>query len=330
LPNPEKALSPPILALDDVAVGYEPGKPVLRRVTLRVDPDDRIALLGANGNGKSTLGKLIAGRLAPQQGRIVRAERLAIGYFAQHQLDELDADASAYDHIRRLLPDAPEAQVRARAGAMGFSGAMADTLAGQLSGGEKARLLIGLAAFAGPHLLVLDEPTNHLDIDSRAALIEAINGYAGAIVLVSHDRYLLDACADRLLLVSNGGVAPFDGDLDDYRELILRGNTERESERGKRERTSSRTDTRRAAAEKRAELAPLRRRIAKAESEIGRLTGEIARIDNELALPGLFAGDPGKAAQLGKARAAAVAALAQAESEWLDASSEYESETAQS
>jgi ATP-binding cassette subfamily F protein 3 len=213
---------------------------------------------------------------------------------------------------------------------MGFSGAMADTLAGQLSGGEKARLLIGLAAFAGPHLLVLDEPTNHLDIDSRAALIEAINGYAGAIVLVSHDRYLLDACADRLLLVSNGGVAPFDGDLDDYRELILRGNTERESERGKRERTSSRTDTRRAAAEKRAELAPLRRRIAKAESEIERLTGEIARIDNELALPGLFAGDPGKAAQLGKARAAAVAALAQAESEWLDASSEYESETAQS
>src|SRR5437879_2834362 len=151
IPAPAKPLSPPIIALDDVTVGYEPGKPVLRRLTLRLDDDDRIALLGANGNGKSTLVKLIAGRLAPMTGRITRADRLDVGYFAQHQLDELDPGDSAYDHLRRLLPDAPEAKVRARAGAIGFSEAMADTPAGQLSGGEKARLLMGLATFHGPH-----------------------------------------------------------------------------------------------------------------------------------------------------------------------------------
>src|SRR5499427_857569 len=220
IPAPAKPLSPPIIALDDVAVGYEPGRPVLRRLTLRIDDDDRIALLGANGNGKSTLGKLIAGRLAPMSGEVTRPPKLEVGYFAQHQLDELHEDEGAYGHLRRLMPDAPESRVRARAGAVGFSGAMADTPAGELSGGEKARLLLGLATFGGPHLVVLDEPTNHLDIDSRAALIAAINDYPGAVILVSHDRYLLEACADRLLLVANGEVAPFDGDLDDYRRLV--------------------------------------------------------------------------------------------------------------
>src|SRR5436190_22939186 len=221
IPAPEKPLSPPIIALDGVTVGYEPGRPVLRRLTLRIDDDDRIALLGANGNGKSTLVKLIAGRLAPMSGEVTRPQKLEVGYFAQHQLDELHEDEGAYLHLRRLMPDAPEAKVRARAGAVGFSGAMADTPAGQLSGGEKARLLLGLATFGGPHLVVLDEPTNHLDIDSRSALIAAINDYPGAVILVSHDRYLIEACADRLLLVANGEVAPFDGDLDDYRRLVL-------------------------------------------------------------------------------------------------------------
>jgi ATP-binding cassette subfamily F protein 3 len=331
LPDPEKPLSPPILALEDVAVGYEPGRPVLRKLTLRIDPDDRIALIGANGNGKSTLGKLLAGRIAPAAGSIVRADRLSVGYFAQHQLDEIDPARSAYDHVRRLMPDAGETQVRARAGAIGFPAVLADTPAGLLSGGEKARLMLGLAAFGGPHLLVLDEPTNHLDIDSRAALIEAVNAYAGAVVLVSHDRYLLDACADRLWLVDKGTVAPFAGDLDEYRELILRGGAERGEtprERAGTARAPSRSAARRAAAEKRAELAPLRRRIAAAEAAIERLTAEIARIDAEL-VGGLFARDPAKAATLGKARAAAVAALAQAESDWLEASSAYEAETAQ-
>src|ERR1700760_2541434 len=169
-PHPEKTLSPPIIAVDAVTVGYDPKIPVLNRVTLRIDNDDRIALLGANGNGKSTLVKLLANKLPPFSGRVVRAEKLSVGYFAQHQLDELDLDASPYDHVRRLMLDAPEAKVRGRAGAIGFSGKAADTRVGSLSGGEKARLLLGLATFFGPDMIILDEPTNHLDIDSRAAL----------------------------------------------------------------------------------------------------------------------------------------------------------------
>jgi ATP-binding cassette subfamily F protein 3 len=316
-------LSPPILALDNVEVGYEPGRPVLRRVTLRIDDDDRIALLGANGNGKSTLAKLLADRLPPMQGKVTRADKLSIGYFAQHQLDELDQGASAYQHLRRMLPDAPEATVRARAGAIGFPGAMADTPAAQLSGGEKARLMMGMATFGGPHLVILDEPTNHLDIDSRAALIEAINGYTGAVILVSHDRYLLEACADRLWLVAGGGVAPFDGDLDDYRRFVLSEGTRERATAAAAEAKTSRTDLRRAAAEKRSELAPLRRRITTAEAAIEKLTIEIARLDVALA-DGLFERDPGKAATVAKARADAAAQLAGMEEDWLAASAEYE------
>ena len=271
IPDPDRLLSPPIIAFDGVAAAYEPGKPVLRRVTLRIDNDDRIALLGANGNGKSTLTKLISGRLAPSEGRITRADRLEVAYFAQHQLDELDPAASAYDHVRALMRDAPEAKIRARAGAIGFPGEAADTPVANLSGGEKSRLLLGLACFDAPHLVVLDEPTNHLDIDSRAALIEAINAFAGAVILVSHDRYLLEACADRLWLVADGTVAPFDGDLDDYRALVLsraRDETERDAKPADR---PSRSEARRAAAERRAELAPLKRRIAALETEMGKL-----------------------------------------------------------
>jgi ATP-binding cassette subfamily F protein 3 len=327
IPPPAKMLSPPIVALEDVAVGYEPGKPVLRRLNLRIDDDDRIALIGANGNGKSTLVKLLSDRLAPMSGRVTRAERLAVAYFAQHQLDELNAGESAYDHIRRLMPEAPEARVRARAGAIGFPAAMADTPTGKLSGGEKSRLMLGLATFAGPHLVILDEPTNHLDIDSRAVLIEAINDYPGAVILVSHDRYLIEACADRLWLVAGGAVTPFDGDLDDYQRQVLSERGSGSSDAPAKDRTpqrTSRSDQRRAAAEKRVELAPLRRRIGDAEAAVKRFTEEIARIDAALAAPDLFARDPAKAAALAKARAAAVDALAGAEEAWLVASTEFE------
>src|ERR1700744_675731 len=231
-PKPEKILSPPIIAVDDVSIGYDPKKPVLHRVTLRIDTDDRIALLGANGNGKSTLVKLLAGRLAPFSGHVTRADKLSVGYFAQHQVDELNLDASAYDHIRRLMPDAPESKVRARIGAIGFSGKAADTLVTSLSGGEKARLLLGLATFFGPNMIILDEPTNHLDIDSRAALAEAINEFPGAVIMVSHDRYLIEACADQLWVVADRAVKTFDGALDDYRRLVLssrNSSAERES-----------------------------------------------------------------------------------------------------
>ncbi|HKS61770.1 MAG TPA: ABC-F family ATP-binding cassette domain-containing protein [Xanthobacteraceae bacterium] len=320
-PPPAKPLSPPIVALEKVAVGYEPGKPVLRRLSLRIDPDDRIALLGPNGNGKSTLAKLLAQRLAPESGIVTRAERMDVAYFAQHQLDELTPEQSVYQHVRRLMPEAPEAKVRARAGNIGFSGERADTPVENLSGGEKARLLLGLATFAGPHLVILDEPTNHLDIDSRAALVEAINEFPGAAILISHDRYLIEACADRLWLVGDGTVAPYEGDLDDYRRLVL-GREARREERDDAGKVS-RTDQRRAAAEKREELKPLKRRIDTAERTVAKLTADIAAIDGELA-NGLFARDPAKATALSKARADAADALAKAEEDWLMASAAYE------
>ncbi|WJR75283.1 ABC-F family ATP-binding cassette domain-containing protein [Bradyrhizobium sp. NP1] len=318
-PPPEKVLSPPIIAVDNVSVGYDPALPVLNRVTLRVDNDDRIALLGANGNGKSTLVKLLAGRLEPFSGGITRAEKLAVAYFAQHQLDELNVDASTYDHVRKLMPDAPEAKVRARAGSIGFSGKAADTLVGGLSGGEKARLLLGLATFFGPNMIILDEPTNHLDIDSRAALAEAINEFPGAVIMVSHDRYLIEACADRLWVVADHAVTAYEGDLDDYQRLVLSSRNARtaprergggEREKPQRPRNESRT--------------PLKQKISEAEAEIERITGIIAKIDAALALPDLFTRDPKQAAQLGKARAGAVEALQRAEEAWLEASSRFE------
>ncbi len=317
-PEPEKLLSPPIIALDNVSVGYDPAKPVLNRVTLRIDNDDRIALLGANGNGKSTLVKLLAGKLSPFSGKIVRADKLSVGYFAQHQTDELDLDGSSYDHLRRLMPDAPESKVRARVGAIGFSGKAGDTTVRSLSGGEKARLLLGLATFHGPNMIILDEPTNHLDIDSRAALAEAINDYPGAIIMVSHDRYLIEACADQLWVVADHAVTPYDGDLDDYRRSVL---TTRGIRSSGRDRDNGRDKPQRAKGEKRA---PLKQKITEAETEIARITGIIAKIDTALALPDLFTRDPKQAAQLSKARAAAAAALERAEENWLEASSSYD------
>ncbi|WP_316197628.1 ABC-F family ATP-binding cassette domain-containing protein [Bradyrhizobium sp. SZCCHNS2002] len=319
-PAPEKLLSPPIIAVDNASVGYDPAQPVLNRVTLRIDNDDRVALLGANGNGKSTLVKLLAGRLAPFSGKVTRADKLSIAYFAQHQLDELDEAGSPYSHVRKLMPDAPESKIRARAGAIGFSGKAADTLVKSLSGGEKARLLLGLATFFGPNMIILDEPTNHLDIDSRAALAEAINEFPGAVIMVSHDRYLIEACADRLWVVADHTVKTYDGDLDEYRRMVLstrsgapaRGN-ERAPTAEKAERP--RGDNRRSA---------LKQKISAAEAEIARITDIIAKIDTALAMPDIFSRDPKQAAQLSKARANATEALQRAEEQWLLASSAYE------
>jgi ATP-binding cassette subfamily F protein 3 len=319
-------LSPPIIAVDGVSVGYDPKKPVLDRVTLRVDTDDRIALLGANGNGKSTLVKLLANKLAPFSGRITRADKLSVGYFAQHQVDELNLDASPYDHIRKLMPDAPETKVRGRVGAIGFSGKAGDTLVKSLSGGEKARLLLGLATFYGPNMIILDEPTNHLDIDSRAALAEAINDFPGAVIMVSHDRYLIEACADQLWVVANQTVTTYDGDLDEYRRMVLSigdtrsGSRDRGNERA-RENGKENAKPERGRGEKRT---PLKQRIAEAEAEIERIHGIIAKIDAALALPDLFTRDPKQAAQLGKARAGAESALRRAEEDWLEASSQFD------
>ena len=325
-PVPEKMLSPPIIAVDDVSVGYDPKKPVLNRVTLRIDTDDRIALLGSNGNGKSTLVKLLANKLPPFSGHVTRAEKLSVGYFAQHQVDELNLDGSPYDHVRKLMPDAPETKVRGRTGAIGFSGKAGDTLVKSLSGGEKARLLLGLATFFGPNMIILDEPTNHLDIDSRAALAEAINEFPGAVIMVSHDRYLIEACADQLWVVADRAVTVYDGDLDDYRRMVLsaRGMRTNSRDRGGNERGGGRAKPQRNKAEKRI---PLKQKISDAEAEIARINGIISKIDTALALPDLFTRDPKQAAQLGKARAGATSALQRAEDEWLAASSQYNEAT---
>jgi ATP-binding cassette subfamily F protein 3 len=319
-PTPEKTLSPPIIAVDDVSVGYDPNKPVLNRVTLRIDTEDRIALLGSNGNGKSTLVKLLANKLPPFSGRVTRADKLSVGYFAQHQVDELNLDGSPYDHVRKLMPDAPESKVRGRVGAIGFSGKAGDTLVKSLSGGEKARLLLGLATFYGPNMIILDEPTNHLDIDSRAALAEAINDFPGAVIMVSHDRYLIEACADQLWVVANQAVTAYDGDLDDYRKMVLSIGDARSA----RERPKETVKPERAKGEKR--TSP-KQRIAGAEAEIERINGIIAKIDTALALPDLFTRDPKQAAQLSKARAGAESALRRAEEDWLEASSEFDEAT---
>ena len=323
-PNPEKTLSPPIIALDGVSVGYDQAKPVLNRVTLRVDNDDRIALLGANGNGKSTLVKLLAGKLAPFSGKIVRADKLSVGYFAQHQTDELDLAGSPYSHVRRLMPDAPESKVRARVGAIGFSGKAGDTTVQNLSGGEKARLLLGLATFAAPNMIILDEPTNHLDIDSRAALAEAINEFPGAIIMVSHDRYLIEACADQLWVVADRTVTPYDGDLDNYRRTVLslRG-AQPASSRDRAIDTRPRDKAPRVKSEKRGSP---KQRVSDAESEIARITEILVKIDAALAMPDLYQRDPKQATQLGKARTGAAAALQRAEDEWLAASAALDEE----
>ncbi len=323
-PPPQKTLSPPIIALESVTVGYDLAEPVLSRVTLRVDDDDRIALLGANGNGKSTLVKLLAGRLAPFSGRVTRAEKLSVAYFAQHQLDELDEDGTVYQHVRKLMPDAKEAAVRGKAGAIGFSGVTADTRVANLSGGEKARLLLGLATFFGPNLIILDEPTNHLDIDSRASLAEAINDFPGAVIMVSHDRFLIETCADRLWLVAKGKVTPYDGDIDDYRRDVLNLSSRTDDET--RERLPARANETPAPKPNGRARKP-QQKITDLETEIARISGILAKVDAALALPDLFQRDPEKAAQLAKARSAAAEALRKAEEQWLDLSTALEADS---
>jgi ATP-binding cassette subfamily F protein 3 len=296
---------------------------VLRKLTLRIDDDDRIAILGANGQGKSTLVKAISGRLAPLDGNVYRHKKLKIAYFAQHQLDELNPAGTPYSHVRALMEDATEAQVRSRTALLGFGPDKADVTVAKLSGGEKARLLFGLIAFEGPHLMILDEPTNHLDIDSRDALIEALNTYQGAVLLITHDAHIAEAVADRLWEVKNGEVLRLDEDLGSYRERILAaGRTQPGAAREKPR--ASQADQRRAAAELRKALQPLKDRVTKAEKTMEKAAAELARIDTALAEPDLFTKHLDKATALSQARARWIEAQTAAEEEWLEASAAYE------
>ena len=317
LPSPEKPLSPPIIAFENVSVGYGE-RIVLSRLSLSLSNDDRIGLLGSNGNGKSTFAKLLAGRLEAKSGNVVRAARLEAGFFAQHQIDDLNEKDTPYSVFAALMPGVPEARIRARAAQTGFSGARADTKVERLSGGEKARLLLGVASFHGPHLLILDEPTNHLDIDSRAALVEAINAHEGAIVLVSHDRYLLEACADRLWLVEAGTVRAFDGDVDEYARYVLaRANGEaREQRKDDEPRESPRPP------KGKRDAGQMRRKLAVAEERMKKLGELLARVDAALADPSAFSRNPQEASRLAQQRADLAAALAEAEDQWLALSDE--------
>ncbi|GGD04772.1 ABC-F family ATP-binding cassette domain-containing protein [Aquisalinus flavus] len=325
-PDPKPPMAPPIVRVVEADLGYTEGQPVLRDVNLRIDQDDRIAILGSNGQGKSTLVKAISGRLPALSGNVYRSKKLRIAYFAQHQIDELKPKQSPYDHVRALMPDGTEAEVRARTAQIGFGPDKADVLAEKLSGGEKARLLFGLITFEGPHLMILDEPTNHLDIDSREALMMALNEYQGAVILITHDAHLAEAVADRLWLIKNGRAERFDGDLSDYRDLILDANRTEKSDKKPVESKPliSKADQRKAAADMRKALSPLKKTCEDLEKAMDRLHGEIAQIDQALAAPGLFEKDIARATQLSKDRARTVEALAQAEEDWLGATETYE------
>ncbi len=324
-PDPKPKMAPPIVRVVEADLGYEPGKPVLNKVDLRIDEDDRIAILGLNGQGKSTLVKAIAGRLAPLAGHVYKSKKLKVAYFAQHQIDELKPKQTALEHVRELMTEATEAQIRARAAQMGFGPDKADVVAEKLSGGEKARLLFGLITFDGPHLMILDEPTNHLDIDSREALSLALNNYQGAVILITHDMHLASSIVDRLWLVKDGEVTRYRGDMDEYRTMILEANRSRRRENGKADNASSnKAEMRRAAADMRKALSPLKKEAEALERKIETIQKEIAGLNEQLAEPDLFDKDLHKATTLSKERAEAVARLEQTEEEWLAASEDYE------
>ena len=306
-PQPDQ-LSPPIVSLDGVSVGYG-DRAVLRRLNLRLDQDDRIALLGRNGQGKSTLSKLLAGRLAPMEGRLVKSPRLRVGYFAQHQVDELHLDETPLDHVRSLRPDEAPARLRARLAGFGLMEAQAETRVGALSGGQKARLSLLLATIEAPHLLILDEPTNHLDIESREALTEALNDYTGAVVLVSHDMHLLNLVADRLWLVDQGGVSPWQGDLDDYRRMLLAG--EEKPAPPKPEKPVVKRPSR-------DQILELRAEARRAEERVEKLSAMLEKLDAIMADPATY-DDAQKAEAFGRKHAEASEAMLRAESLWMEA-----------
>ncbi len=326
-PEPVKTVASPIVALDGVSVGYQPGSPILKKLSLRIDADDRIALLGANGNGKSTFAKLLAGRLKGDAGTMTIAPGLKVSIFAQHQLDDLRPEENAYEHVRRMMPEAPESKVRARVAQFGLTTEKMNTPAKDLSGGEKARLLMGLSAFDGPNLFILDEPTNHLDIDSREALMLALNDFPGAVILISHDRHLIEATADRLWLVKDGAVNPFDGDMADYRQIVTGVSADRREKREAEK--ASKADRRREAAARRAAAEPLAKEIRATEALMDRLRKRIDQLEDRLADPAVYEKDPTTATQLAKERAQLAAQLGSQEERWLEMSAEYEAATAE-
>ena len=322
LPSPVRPLAPPLVRLDDVSVGYN-DTPILKHMNLRLDIDDRIGLLGVNGAGKSTFAKMIAGALPISHGHLHRDRRIKVGWFHQHQIEALDPADTPLEIIRRQMRDSSEAQRRSKLSQFGFGYEKAETTVASLSGGERARLLLSIVAMDAPHLLILDEPTNHLDIDSRRALLDALNDYEGAVILITHDRSLMELVADRLWLAADGGIKPFNGDMNDYAKFVL-----------DRARVAARAPTQvreapaeaapKAAPKVATPLAPLKRKLEAAEAVLARETRNVAELDAELAKPGLYAKDPSKAAELTKRRVRLQERLDAAERDWMSAAEAYQ------
>ncbi len=311
-PTPEE-LSPPIVALESASVGYD-GKPVLSHMTLRIDQDDRIALLGKNGMGKSTLSKLLSGRLELLGGRVTRARKLRIGYFAQHQMDELHADETPLEHLRRERPGETPARLRARLSGFGLMAEQAETIVARLSGGQKARLTLMLATLEAPHLLILDEPTNHLDMESREALVNALTAYTGAVILVSHDMHLLSLVADRLWLVNKGRVTVFEQDLEAYRKMLLTPDSTAKPPKAQKPKPPSRDAVK-----------ALRSEVRKSEERVEKLNAMRDKLAKKLANPALY--EDGKAGEMEvwqKKYAEVMNALDRAEAMWISAENKLE------
>ncbi|MEC8455398.1 MAG: ATP-binding cassette domain-containing protein, partial [Pseudomonadota bacterium] len=323
LPSPERPLPPPLIRLERASVGYEPGKPILKNLNLRMDLDDRIGLLGVNGAGKSTFAKLIAKALTVDAGEFHRDGKMRVGWFHQHQIEAMDPEDTPLQIILRAMPEASESSRRSRLAQFGLPFQKQDTKVGALSGGERARLLLNLVAMDAPHILILDEPTNHLDIDSRRALLDALTQYTGAVILITHDRSLMELVADRLWLAADGTVKPFEGDMDDYAKFVL----DRAKQAGmkpsqlKPEPVAEAAPVAAPKAEKKKSgpsPSTLRHAVKKAEEEMARLTADLARIDTDLAAAAA-ANDSKKLESLGRARAKTQADLDAAETAWIAA-----------
>ncbi|MFD1034865.1 ABC-F family ATP-binding cassette domain-containing protein [Sphingomonas hankookensis] len=315
-PDPDE-LRPPLITLDMASVGYG-DVPILKRLNLRIDPEDRIALLGRNGNGKTTLARLLAAQLAPMDGDMNAAGKMKVGYFTQYQVEELSTDDTPLEHMTRQMKGASPAAVRAQLGRFGFSGDKAITLVGKLSGGERARLALALITRDAPHMLILDEPTNHLDVDAREALVQALNAYTGCVLLVSHDRHMLEATADRLVLVDEGTAKEFDGTIDDYIALIL-GNSAKEKAK-----KANKKDDRKAAAEAREKAQVLKKGAQAIERDLARLTEQRDALDAAMAGKPIPALAKLTMAQLMKRRASLDTEIEVAETKWMEANEALE------